>query len=186
LSALHIIPIILKLATFNDKDFACGPESRRSHAAENGIWPPGGQSKECSNRRRPKKPEFDAEPVVSIPRDHHFIPAFALAPWAVKDSELVEYSIKHQKLIPKWVGPRGTGFVRDLYAFAELPPEHAQHLESVFFNYADDKAAQALQLHIQNKAASNDELSSPGRDAGVARRLRLDLGSEWTRVSGTL
>jgi hypothetical protein len=125
---------------------------------------------------------------VSIPRDHHFIPAFALAPWAVKDSELVEHSIKHQKLIPKWVGPRGTGFVRDLYAFPELPPEHAQHLESVFFNYADDKAAQALQLHIQNKAAWNDELVTAWslyvigihlRHPDVIPELRAASGSIW-------
>jgi Protein of unknown function (DUF4238) len=125
---------------------------------------------------------------MSVPRDHHFVPAFALAPWAVKDNELVEYSIKHGKLIPKWVGPRGTGFVRDLYAFPELPPGHAQHLESVFFNYADDKAAHALGLHLRNEAGWNKELISAWsrfvigihlRHPDVMPELRAATGSIW-------
>jgi hypothetical protein len=131
---------------------------------------------------------------MNVPRDHHFIPAFALASWAVKNDELVEYSIKYRKLIPKWVGPRGTGFVRDLYAFPELPPEHAQHLESVFFNYADDKAARALQLHLQNKAAWNDELVTAWsvyvvgihlRHPDVMPELRAASGSIWDQSGPT-
>ena len=71
---------------------------------------------------------------MSIPHDHHFIPAFYLTQWAVTDDELVEYCIKHHKLIAKPVGPRATGYVRDLYAFPEFPPEHhAQHLEAEVF-----------------------------------------------------
>jgi hypothetical protein len=34
----------------------------------------------------------------------------------------VEYSKKHDKLIPKPGGPDSTGFEFDLYAFHELPP----------------------------------------------------------------
>jgi hypothetical protein len=125
---------------------------------------------------------------MNAPRDHHFIPAFALARWAVNGGDLVEYVIKHQKLIAKPVGPKATGFVRDLYAFPELPPEHAQHLESVFFNYADDKAARALDLHITGRSAWNPELLSAWsryvlgihlRHPDVMPELRAGAGSIW-------
>ena len=125
---------------------------------------------------------------MSIPRDHHFIPAFALAPWATNDNQLVEYTIKYQKLIPKPVGPKGTGFERDLYAFPELQPEHSQYLESVFFNYADDKAARALDLHLNNKPGWNGELTSAWsrfvigihlRHPDVMLELRAAAGSIW-------
>ena len=78
---------------------------------------------------------------MSDPHDHHFVPAFYLSQWALLDDDVVEYCIKHRKLIAKPVGPKATGFERDLYAFPELPPEHAQHLESVFVNSADNVAA---------------------------------------------
>jgi Protein of unknown function (DUF4238) len=124
---------------------------------------------------------------MSIPRDHHFIPAFALTPWAIKDGELVEYSIKYRKLISKWVGPRGTGFVRDLYAFPELPPEHAQHLEAVFFNYADDKAAQALGLHLRSEAGWDNELISAWSRFIIGIHLRHpDLMPELRAASGSI
>lgn len=38
---------------------------------------------------------------MSIPRDHHFIPAFYLRQWCGAGDKLVEYTIKHRKLIPK-------------------------------------------------------------------------------------
>lgn len=102
---------------------------------------------------------------MNVPHDHHFVPAFYLAQWAVTDGELVEYTIKHHKLIPKWVGPRGTGFERDLYAFPELPPAIAQHLEAEFFNYADNVASQALTLHLTGDATgwNNERLSGWSR-----------------------
>lgn len=85
---------------------------------------------------------------MSIPRDHHFVPAFYLRQWCGADGKLIEYSIKHGKLIPKRVGPDSTGFVFDLYAFNELPPEQAQYLEQKFFDYADRTASDALLLHL--------------------------------------
>ena len=45
-------------------------------------------------------------------------------------------------------GPDATGFEFDLYAFNELPPDQAQHLEQKFFDYADRTASDALQLHL--------------------------------------
>jgi hypothetical protein len=85
---------------------------------------------------------------MNIPHDHHFIPAFYLGQWcdSNNDDKLIEYSIKHGKLIPKPVGRRATGYQRDLYAFPELPPNLAQFIEQEFFDYADRVASDALQM----------------------------------------
>jgi hypothetical protein len=85
---------------------------------------------------------------MNVPRDHHFIPAFYLKQWIDGSGKLVEYSRKGGKIIPKPVGPRSTGFERDLYAFPELPAATAQYMEQVFFAYADQKASDALDLHL--------------------------------------
>jgi uncharacterized protein DUF4238 len=85
---------------------------------------------------------------MSAPIDHHFIPAFFLAQWTDGTGKLVEYTIKHGKLIAKPVGPKGTGYEPHLYSFPELPPDAAHFLEAVFFNYADRVAANALRNHL--------------------------------------
>ncbi len=85
---------------------------------------------------------------MNAPRDHHFIPAFYLKQWASRDAKLIEYTRKGGKLIAKPVGPRSTGFERDLYAFPELPPHQAQFIEQAFFAYADQKASDALDIHL--------------------------------------
>jgi len=85
---------------------------------------------------------------MNAPRDHHFIPAFYLKGWTAPDGKLVEYAKKGSKLIAKPVGPRATGFERDLYAFPELPRDQAQFMEQVFFAYADQKASDALDNHL--------------------------------------
>jgi hypothetical protein len=92
--------------------------------------------------------------MTNAPRNHHFIPAFFLKQWTGPDGKLVEYSIKHHKLIPKPVGPDATGYEFDLYAFSELPSDQAQFIEQTFFNYADRTASDALQLHLSNADAS--------------------------------
>ena len=73
---------------------------------------------------------------MSIPHDHHFIPAFYLKQWAGADKKLTEFAFQRGKLIVKRAGPRATGYETGLYAFPELPPDTAQHLENVYFNYA--------------------------------------------------
>ncbi len=80
---------------------------------------------------------------MSTPHDHHFVPVFYLKQWAT-DGKLIEYSIKHGKFLSKPVGPRGTGFERDLYTFPGLPEEIASFLESVFLQRNDHGASQAL------------------------------------------
>jgi hypothetical protein len=83
---------------------------------------------------------------MSEPHRHHFIPAFYLRQWHGPDEKLVEYTIKHRKLIPKPVSADATGFQRDLYEFPELPSPLSQFLGKEFFNYADRTAADALNM----------------------------------------
>ncbi len=85
---------------------------------------------------------------MNAPRDHHFIPAFYLKQWVGPNGKLIEYTRKGGKLISKTIGPRSTGFERDLYTFPELPPDAQQYLEEVFFAYADQKASDALDNHL--------------------------------------
>lgn len=92
----------------------------------------------------------EAYRVMSTPRDHHFVPAFLLKQWAGPNGNLVEYTIKHNKLIAKSVGPHSTGYEFDLYAFNELVPEVRQYIEQEFFNYADNIASIALQRHLSS------------------------------------
>jgi hypothetical protein len=90
---------------------------------------------------------------MSIPHDHHFIPAFYLRQWCGHTGKLIEYTIKHGKLIPKPVGPDATGYEFDLYAFPELPLDQSQFIEQKFFDYADRTASDALRLHLTSNAA---------------------------------
>jgi Protein of unknown function (DUF4238) len=85
---------------------------------------------------------------MSTPREHHFIPAFLLKQWGGQNGKLIEYTIKHGKLIAKPVGPHSTGYEVDLYAFNELAPDVRQHIEQQFFNYADNIASIALERHL--------------------------------------
>jgi hypothetical protein len=85
---------------------------------------------------------------MSAPVDHHFIPAFYLSQWAGQNGKLIEYTIKHDKLIAKPVGPKSTGYESHLYSFPELPPESVQFIEDEFFRYADQTACLALDIHL--------------------------------------
>jgi Protein of unknown function (DUF4238) len=109
---------------------------------------------------------------MSIPRDHHFIPAFYLRQWCDHTGKLIEYTIKHGKLIPKPVGPGATGYEFDLYAFPELPLDQSQFIEQKFFDYADRTAADALKLHTSNAAGWTPELISAWSRFVIALHLR--------------
>jgi Protein of unknown function (DUF4238) len=91
---------------------------------------------------------------MSEPRDHHFIPAFYLRQWATSNNLLCEFSRAHGSLHVKRVGPRGTAFETDLYAFPDLSPKDAHFLEKKFFGYSDQAAAQALEIHLGNSHRS--------------------------------
>jgi hypothetical protein len=121
---------------------------------------------------------------MNYPIDHHFIPAFFLQQWTDADKKLVEYTIKVGKLIIKRVGPRSTGYETGLYSFPELPPDVAQYLEQVFFDYADRMAAEALhgQLAGKPKSSSPDLVSAWSRFV-VALHLRHPDGMPELRTA---
>lgn len=82
---------------------------------------------------------------MSQPRKHHYIPVFYLKQWTNTNGKLIEYSRTHRgALVAKPVGPKSTGFQRDLYAFADCPAEIAQYLEREFLKRTDSLAAKAL------------------------------------------
>jgi hypothetical protein len=98
-------------------------------------------------------------------RDHHFVPVFYTKQWAGPDGKLIEYSKKRGKVIAKSVGPKATGFQRDLNSFLELPSQLAPFLEDEFLSFADNDAARALRLIL----------------AGDLDSLDLRLKSAWSR-----
>lgn len=105
---------------------------------------------------------------MSQPRDHHFIPVFYLKQWANADGKLIEYSRPYRnKIVPKLVGPRSTGFQSDLYAFPNCPPEIAQYLESQFLMRTDNLASLALAKLL----------------SGGAEPWTPDLRSAWSRFT---
>jgi hypothetical protein len=125
---------------------------------------------------------------MNAPRDHHFIPVFYLSQWAGSDGKLIEFTRKYDKLIPKSVGPRSTGYETDLYQFPDLPPGSSQYLEEVFFNYADDTAARAYRIHLGNGERWNSELISAWsrfvlgvhlRHPDAMPELRIAANSVW-------
>ena len=103
-----------------------------------------------------------------MPRKHHFIPVFYLEKWKNGDGELVEFSRPYSgRLIAKPVGPKATGFKRDLYSFPNCSAELAQHLEAAFLQRADSLASLAHAKLL----------------AGVTAPWTAELRSAWSRFT---
>jgi hypothetical protein len=77
---------------------------------------------------------------------HHYIPVFYLKRWARDKRPLCEFSKPYDRVKPRMTHPRGTGYVDGLNTIEGLPPAEARYLEDVFFQIADDAAAQALTI----------------------------------------
>ena len=88
---------------------------------------------------------------MTIPRDHHFIPAFYLKQWVGADGKLEQFSKPRDRVVVRRLSPDATGYQTDLYAFPELPREQAQFLESEYFQYADDMGYKALEAHLTGR-----------------------------------
>jgi Protein of unknown function (DUF4238) len=84
---------------------------------------------------------------VSIPREHHYLPKFYTARWAIGGS-LVRY-VRPTPFAPlhgKPVVPKAIGKARDLYAYSVgTTEEDRQRLELQFFGPIDNRASEALQ-----------------------------------------
>jgi Protein of unknown function (DUF4238) len=76
---------------------------------------------------------------------HHYIPVFYLKQWA-RDSKgrFCEFSRPYDRVKPRRTHPDGTGYVDGLNTIEGLPAADSRYLEDVFFQIADDGAAQAL------------------------------------------
>lgn len=98
--------------------------------------------------------------ISNKPRDHHYVPVFYLKQWCGPNKKLIEFTRKHGNFIAKPVGPKGTGFETDLYAFPELPTGMAQHIEDVFLKYVDNVASIALNRHLKGDTAWTNETRS--------------------------
>jgi hypothetical protein len=77
---------------------------------------------------------------------HHYIPVFYLKQWARDNGRLCEFSKPYDRVKPRRTHPDGTAYVDGLNTVEGLPPAEAQYLETVFFQIADDTAAQALKI----------------------------------------
>ena len=85
---------------------------------------------------------------MSIPRNHHYLPEFYLKRWA-RNGQVFRYTRplgQEGELDCRRKYPAAIGFERDLYQIPDIEePEGSQHLESLFFQRIDDRAAIALQ-----------------------------------------
>lgn len=91
---------------------------------------------------------------------NHYIPQFYLKRWMVGDY-LIEFARRRpgsSKVTPMRRTPAATGYQEGLYDFAGLPPAKRHHLEKVFFQMLDSKAADALLLMENRKEEWTDEL----------------------------
>jgi Protein of unknown function (DUF4238) len=132
--------------------------------------------------------------IQNPPRDHHYVPVFYLKQWCGLNNKLVEFTRKHGNFLAKPVGPKGTGFQTDLYAFPELPPDIAQHLENVFLKFVDNEASYALQKHLKgDNAWSSDQrtawsrflISLLIRHPDVMVELRSAASANWERTGSS-
>lgn len=131
--------------------------------------------------------------MVSIPREHHFLPMFYTARWASGGS-LVRYvrPTPNAPLHGKSVVPKAIGKARDLYAYsAGTTEEERQRLELQFFGPIDNRASEALQKIDAGQPGSLTEkvglvqfvLSLQWRSPGRISDLRNELAGRMTGVA---
>lgn len=131
---------------------------------------------------------------MSEPRKHHFVPAFFLKQWAnpAHGNQVTESAKLLGKLVQRWRSEGATGWEYDLYAFQELPPHQRQHIEKVFFNYADNTGSQALTILLEEKrGAFSPELRRAWsrflvglylRHPDIIPELRIAARAIWART----
>jgi hypothetical protein len=80
---------------------------------------------------------------------HHYVPVFYLKQWARDEGRLCEFSKPYDQVKPRRTHPDGTAYIHGLNTVEGLPAAEAHYLEEVFFQIADDDAAQVLRLLLK-------------------------------------
>lgn len=104
---------------------------------------------------------------MSIPSDHHFLPKFYLAAWAIDptavDKKVVEYSRPHDKVVITLRAPRGTGKVKNLYSLpGQTDPLLREQVELQIMRTIDDRAGKVFKK-LRDGAVKN--LTAEDRNA---------------------
>lgn len=95
---------------------------------------------------------------MNDPIRHHFLPVFYLKCWSAADGRIVEFSIPFQdKVKPRRVHPKGTGFIDRLYAVEGLSGDVSHAVEKNYLSPVDSKAATALtELYSRGDASASN------------------------------
>jgi hypothetical protein len=101
---------------------------------------------------------------------HHYIPVFYLKQWTGGDGRLCEFSRPYDRVKPRRVHPKSTGYVDGLYSIPGLPPELTQIVETNFMKVTDNWAACALRILL----------------SATSSHLTLDERSGWSRFITSL
>lgn len=106
---------------------------------------------------------------MSIPRKHHFLPAFYLTRWANAEGMITQYSRPHGDLVkPLRRHPNAVGWIDRLYAMQGLPDEIANRFESEFLAPVDSLASDALR---RMEAQTHDWFWTEGERSAWSRFL---------------
>lgn len=128
---------------------------------------------------------------MSVPRKHHYIPAFYLRQWsaAAADRRLCEYKRVPGKIVTKRAFPENTGCKVDLYRVEGLPEPLAQLVESKFMHMVDTKAKTALDRIMSDDGTSWEPqertawtrflLSLLYRNPEAVQQMNLQMASIW-------
>lgn len=85
----------------------------------------------------------------NIPDKHHYLPQFYLSRWASDEGKLTEFSVPNPAsglVVPQRRVPKGTGYGKGIYSFANMPPEKRSLIESKFMHRIDTDGAVALDM----------------------------------------
>jgi Protein of unknown function (DUF4238) len=94
---------------------------------------------------------------MNLPRKHHHNPQFVLRRWVGTDGLLCAMRLVNGRVVAKRVGPRGTGFVDDLYRTDGIAEENSQDLEIKFMSPLDHGAATAMRSILAGKSLTVEE-----------------------------
>jgi len=129
---------------------------------------------------------------MTLPKKHHYIPAFYLKRWANTNDCLVEFSRPYRGIVkPLRRHPDATGYVDRLYEMRGVQAAQAQDLERLFMSPVDSRASEALEILERTdstrswnsgtrSAWSRFILSLLMRTPDDIEQLRRNISAEWT------